>query len=231
MVTKELIEDTGDPESGHPLRSSLAHDGIRFEVPRGRKLRAEIREGLKKAHCNLGHPSKKDLQRFLRLGGAKQEVIEAVDWMRCLSCAHSSRPKTHRATSIPPCSVTFGDEVHLDCICAHDSGGESHWFLSIVDRATSYHIVELLRDHSPIELNKAFDRAWSKWAGPPLQVSVDFEGGFRGKEFWTKVSEAGSALVSIAGTAHLEDQMCFKKSLKTKLENERRSMYLIFQRW
>ena len=29
----------------------------------------------------------------------------------------------------------------------------------------------------------------------------------------------------------LEDQMCFKKSLKTKLENERRSMYLIFQRW
>ena len=59
-----------------------------------------------------------------------------------------------------------------------------------------------MRDHSPVELNKAFDRAWSKWAGPPLQVSVDFEGGFRGKEFWTKVSEAGTALVSIAGTAH-----------------------------
>ena len=199
---EEMIPDDVDLGGEHPLRSSLAHDGIRFEVPPGRKLNVEIREGLKKAHCNLGHPSKKDLQRFLRLGGAKQEVIEAVDWMRCLSCAHSSRPKTHRATSIPPCSVTFGDEVHLDCICVHDSGGESHWFLSIIDRATSYHIVELLRDHSPVELNKAFDRAWSKWAGPPLQVSVDFEGGFRGKEFWTKVSEAGSALVSIAGTAH-----------------------------
>ena len=136
---EELIEDNGDPDPGHSLRSSLAHDGIRFEIPPGRKLSAEVKEGLKKAHCNLGHPSKKDLQRFLRLGGAKQEVVEAVDWMRCLSCAHSSRPKTHRATNIPPCSVTFGDEVHLDCICVHDSGGESHWFLSIIDRATSYH--------------------------------------------------------------------------------------------
>ena len=199
---EELIEDSGEQPGSHPLRSSLAHDGIRFEVPKGRKLCTEIKEGLKKAHCNLGHPSKKDLQRFLRLGGAKQEVIEAVEWMRCLSCAHSSRPKTHRTTSIPPCSITFGDEVRLDCICVHDSGGESHWFLSVIDRATSYHVIELLRDHSPLELNKAFDRAWSKWAGPPLQVSVDFEGGFRGKEFWTRVSEAGSALVSIAGTAH-----------------------------
>ena len=199
---EEMIQDAGEPVSSSSLRSSLAHDGVRFEVPQGRKLSTEIKEGLKKAHCNLGHSSKKDLQRFLRLGGAKQEVVEAVEWMRCLSCAHSSRPKTHRATSIPPCSVTFGDEVHLDCICVHDAGGESHWFLSIIDRATSYHVLELLRDHSPVELNKAFDRAWAKWAGPPLQVSVDFEGGFRGKEFWTKVSEAGSALISIAGTAH-----------------------------
>ena len=117
---EELIEDPGDADLDQPLRSSLAHDGIRFEIPPGRKLSPEVKEGLKKAHCNLGHPSKKDLQRFLRLGGAKQEVVEAVDWMQCLSCAHSSKPKTHRASSIPPCSATFGDEVHLDCICVHE---------------------------------------------------------------------------------------------------------------
>ena len=199
---EEMIPASPDDDGDVPLRSGLAHDGITFEVPPGRKLSLEIREGLKKAHCNLGHPSKSDLQRFLRLGGAKQEVVEAVDWMRCITCAHASKPKAHRTASIPPCSITFGDEVHLDCICVHDSSAESHWYLSIVDRATSYHILELLRDHSPLELNKAFDRAWSKWAGPPLRVPVDFEGGFRGAEFWSQVSEAGSSLVSIAGTAH-----------------------------
>ena len=201
---EEMIaaEEHAPQGSEMPLRSGLAHDGISFQIPAGRKLSMEIQEGLKKAHCNLGHPSKSDFQRFLRLGGAKQDVVEAVEWMRCLSCAHSSRPKSHRTASIPPSAITFGDEVHLDCICVHDSGADSHWFLSIVDRATSFHILELLRDHSPEELNKAFDRAWSKWAGPPLRVSVDFEGGFRGSEFWQKVSEAGSSLVSIAGTAH-----------------------------
>ena len=199
---EELIEDSPMDEDGAGLRTGLAHDGISFDIPPGRRLSAEVREGLKKAHCNLGHPSCQDLQRFLKLGGAKQEVVEAVSWMRCVACAHSSKPKAHRTTSIPPCAITFGDEVHLDCFCIHDSTPDAHWYLSIIDRATSYHIIELLRDHSPSELNKAFDRAWARWAGPPLRVTVDFEGGFRGREFWSGVSEAGTSLVSIAGTAH-----------------------------
>ena len=186
----------------HRLRSGLSSDGISFEVPPGRKLSEGIRQGLRKAHCNLGHPSKADLERFLKLGGAKQEVIEAVSWMKCVSCAHSMRPASHRAASIPPSNITFGDEIQLDCICVHDYHGDSHWFLSVVDRATSFHMVELLRDHSPSELQRAFDRAWSKWAGIPLRVSVDMEGGFAGVDFWDKVSQSGTSLNAIAGTAH-----------------------------
>ena len=195
-------QQPGEGVAEHRLRSGLSSDGISFEVPQGRKLSEGIKQGLRKAHCNLGHPSKSDLERFLRLGGAKQEVIEAVSWMRCVSCAHSMRPTTHRAASVPPSSVTFADEVQLDCICIHDNVGDSHWFLSIVDRATSFHMLELLRDHSPSELHRAFDRAWSKWAGVPLRVSVDMEGGFAGEDFWEKVSQAGTSLSAIAGTAH-----------------------------
>ena len=213
---EEMIPEPSGENMDQPLRSGLARDGVTFEVPPGRKLSSEIREGLKKAHCNLGHPSKADLQRFLKLGGAKQEVVEAVNWMQCMSCAHSAKPKSHRTASIPPCSITFGDEVHLDCICVHDSAAESHWYLSIVDRATSFHILELLRDHTPFELNKAFDRAWSKWAGPPLRVCVDFEGGFRGSDFWQRVSEAGSSLVSIAGTAHWQGGKVERHNLTAK---------------
>ena len=131
-------------DAEHRMRSGLSCDGISFEVPKGRKLSEGIKQGLRKAHCNLGHPSKSDLERFLRLG---------------------------------------------------------HWFLSVVDRATSFHMLELLRDHSPLELHKAFDRAWSKWAGVPLRVSVDMEGGFAGEDFWEKVSPAETSLSAIAGTA------------------------------
>ena len=184
------------------LRTGLHSDGISFEVPAGRVLRDEVKEALRKVHCNLGHPSPADLARFMKLGGAKQEAIEAISWMRCTACAHSQRPSTHRVSSIPPCQVVFGDEVQLDCIQIHDSDKQPHWLLSIIDRATSYHVVELMRDHSPYELHRAFDRGWSKWAGPPARVTVDFEGGFQGREFWEKVGASGSVLSSIAGTAH-----------------------------
>ena len=75
--------------------------------------------------------------------------------MRCLTCAHAKRPSTHRVSSIPPSQITFGDEVQLDCICIHDASKQQHWFLSIIDRATSYHLIELMRDHSPAELYRA----------------------------------------------------------------------------
>ena len=214
---EEMIPDRQDPqqvrtqeaEEANPgqapseqVRRPLGEHGITFEVPAGRKLSEAVRKGLVKAHCNLGHPGKEDLIRFLKIGGARQEVLEAVTWVRCVTCAHARRPNTHRTTNIPQCQVTFGDEVQLDCICVHDSQKQSYWFLSIVDRDTSYHAVEILRDHSPEELYRAFDRGWARWAGPPARVTVDMEGGFQGKDFWEQVSRAGSCLTSIAGTAH-----------------------------
>ncbi|OLP79805.1 hypothetical protein AK812_SmicGene39865 [Symbiodinium microadriaticum] len=55
---------------------------------RRRRVSEAVRRGLVKAHCKLGHPSVADLQRLLKLGGAKQEVIEAAGWMKCMTCAH-----------------------------------------------------------------------------------------------------------------------------------------------
>ena len=96
----------------------------------------------------------------------------------------------------------FGDEVQVDCVQIHDAAKQPHWFLSVVDRATSYFVFELMNSHSPNDLYRAFDRAWCKWAGPPAKVTVDFEGGFQGSEFWAKVGQAGALLSSIARTAH-----------------------------
>ena len=153
------------------VKAKLASHGISFEVPPGRRLSEAVRHGLVKAHCNLGHPSREDLARFLKLGGAKQEVVEAVSWMKCITCAHARRPATHRTTNIPPCQLAFGDEVQLDCVCIRDAKKENHWFLSILDRATSYHMLELMRDHSPAELHRAFERGWTKWAGCPMKIT------------------------------------------------------------
>lgn len=45
---------------------------------------------------------------------------------------------------IPPSQIVFGDEAQLDCFKTFDSSGEGFWFLSMLDRATSFHVVRLL---------------------------------------------------------------------------------------
>ena len=93
----------GDPSAQRPGQVSvLASDGISFKVPPGRKLSEPVKQALKKVHCSLGHPSKEDLKRFLKLGGVKGEVLDAVGWMECIACQHHRKPVSHRTASIPP---------------------------------------------------------------------------------------------------------------------------------
>ena len=195
-------EETGAMEIDEGADRELSKEGIRFLVPKGRKLSEPVKQALKRIHCNLGHPSRADLERFLKLGGVSGEVVEAVGWMECLTCAHKMKPRTHRNASMPPSQVVFGDEVQLDCFKSHDAGGNGHWFLSMLDRATSFHVVRRVDDHTPKCLYDTFLDGWMSWAGPPSSVTVDMEGGFRGKEFWEEVMQHGSTVVMIAGTAH-----------------------------
>ena len=165
-------------------------------------MSTEAKAALRKLHCNLGHPHPRDFERFLRLGGAKQEFTEASQWLRCSTCEHSKRPKAHRQTTIPPSQCVFGDEVAIDCFHIHDSDQKGHWFLSVVDRATSFHTVGMLDNHSPQELLKVFEQAWTQWAGVPTRVSVDCETGFGSESFWKQVGEGMTNVVSIARKAH-----------------------------
>ena len=66
-------------------RAGLSGEGISFDVPSGRRLDESERQALRKLHCNLGHPSARDLERFMRLAGVKQNLLEAVGWMKCMS--------------------------------------------------------------------------------------------------------------------------------------------------
>ena len=146
---------------------ALASGAISFDVPPGRRLSEPLRQAICKIHCNLGHPSKANMFRFFKLGGVTGEVLEALEWMRCITCSHGTKPKTHRNVSMPPRQVVFGDEVQLDCFKSHDARGRGQWFLSILDRATSYHVITPLLDHSPQTLYQVFWDNWLNWAGPP----------------------------------------------------------------
>jgi hypothetical protein len=183
----------------------LAGDGIVFEVPPGHKLDGVVKGLIKKIHCNLGHPSKDDLKRFLKRGGSSPEVLQAVDWVKCTACAKLSKPRLHRNTRMPPHELQFNDQIYLDCFHVKDFKNEGHWFLSILDRATMYHQVTYLKRHTPESFRHGLFEFWVRWAGTPEEVTVDLETGFVSKEFVQALGEAGIQLAPIAGQAHWQN--------------------------
>lgn len=219
------VERSDAPEdSGRIVEGATQHlseEGISFQIPAGRKLDASDKHLLRKLHCNLGHPHPNDMERFLRLGGVKQHLVEACKWLQCMTCEHGRRPQTHRTASIPPCQIRFGDEICMDCFHIHDSKQQGFWFLSMLDRATSFHLVTLLDDHSPESLSKTFNESWCRWAGNPSRISVDMEGGFRGEGFWKAVGDGCIPVVPIAGTAHWQAGKVERhgQTLKRMMEN------------
>lgn len=135
-----------------------------------------MKAALRKTHCNLGRPTTKDLQRFLRRAGANQELIEASGWVRCAACAQFQRPRTHRANRLPPPDLQFGDQIMVDCFHVRDVEQQGHWFMSMLYRATVYHVVCLVGGHTPKTFVCVFMDHWVKWAGRPEEVSTDLEG-------------------------------------------------------
>ena len=194
-------DKTAERESQYEPGDGLAM-GIEFQVPEGRRLDAGAKAVLKKLHCNLGHPSALDLKRFMRNAGATQELIEAVGWMRCTACAKTQRPRSHRVARIPPHDIQFNDQVMVDCFQVKDVKHQPHWFMSILDRATMYHQVTLIPDHTPETFIRVFLEYWIKWAGRPLEVSIDLERGFGSQKFADAMGEAGTNITPIAGQAH-----------------------------
>lgn len=204
-INSVFAQEADQPSQGsedNPEAPQVPSSGISFEVPEGRKLDEPTKALLRKVHCNLGHPHVSDLQRFLRGAGASQEMIEAVGFIRCVSCARTQRPRIHRTVRIPPHDLQFNDQVMIDCFFLKDVCRKGAWFMSILDRATMYHQAIVIDNHAPESFVRCFMDYWVKWAGKPLEVSIDLETGLGSREFGLALGEAGITVVPIAGQAH-----------------------------
>lgn len=184
------------------LEEVIPSEGISFRIPSGRWLSPVIKSTLRKVHCNLGHPSKEDLKRFLKTGGAHLELVEAAEWIECSVCAQSKRPRIHRRHHIPPHDLQFNDEVLVDCFQTKDIRNTGHWFLSVLDRATMYHTACLVENHSPGCLLQALKNCWQNAFGAPRELVIDQERGFIGPEFVDDLQMSCAIVTSIAGQAH-----------------------------
>ena len=73
--------------------------------------------------------------------------------------------------------------------------------LSMVDYASTFHVVVPIKDRTSRTLAEVVRDHWVAWAGPPRSFALDLDTGFKGA-FDEMCYEFGSFMSHAAGTAH-----------------------------
>ncbi|CAE7241874.1 GIP [Symbiodinium sp. KB8] len=165
-------EDQAIPGGGGVVLEGAA--GITFD----KKVPPDMAAALRRLHQNLGHPAKEDLVRHLHHAGADRDVIKAAKSLECTTCSMSKRPKNARPAAEPKL-LEFGDVVGVDMMYAYDTDGKKVKLFSMVDHASSYHVVVQVPRQTGAVLEKAFLNNWVQIFGAPKVITLDLERGIQ----------------------------------------------------
>ncbi|CAE7698950.1 RE1 [Symbiodinium sp. CCMP2592] len=145
----------------------------------------------------------KVLQRFTltaTYAGADEGVLKACKKMRCEDCARNQATQVARPATLPSL-LDMNQLVSVDVFHVFDANRVRHEFLSVIDHATTFHLVCELEGHSAEAFCRSFTQLWGNTFGAPGTISADLETGLQGGI--TKYAEFfGSNLRSSAGQAH-----------------------------
>ena len=196
-------------------------DAVEMSEPvrKNRELRKQVGsravDYVQRLHKNLGHVGKETLQRMLQEVQATDNVMIAAREYVCPACYARNRP-----AQAPPSSgvktFEFNDRIQVDShwIRCEDSivskkapapGTPAakrqeteitgrQCVLTIVDHATRYCSVRILRAETAEEFTKGVERAWIKRFGIPKYLRIDEAKGWTSKHVREWASSRGVTL-------------------------------------
>lgn len=208
------IPDAADSEADEMI--SRGSEDITFKGT----VKSQVAGAVRRLHQNLGHPPNRELIKHLRLGGGGEEMIAAVEAMRCRTCQRCADPKPHRVSK-PAALLDFNDAVALDIIFLDTTESTGNLALNMVDIASSYQVAIPIPNRRSSTVSEAFYCHWISWAGVPGRLVLDLDTCFQ-DSFWELTSDHSIAMRAAAGQAHWQNGVAERygsgwKSIWTKL--------------
>ncbi|CAE7889819.1 RE1 [Symbiodinium microadriaticum] len=158
---------------------------------------------MRRLHTNLGHPSTPTMVRHLSASGASEAAIQAARHLRCEVCLRVQPPRLPRpAKAFTP--RRFNDRLNLDVLWLKDISGRAHGYLSQVDEATCYHVLNYMRDRTEEETMRLLVNGWFAFFGPPDEMLLDSDGSFRGFRFETLQAQCAVRIRYAPADAHYQ---------------------------
>ena len=152
--------------------------------------RREIKRLVSRLHVKYGHPSNPVLARTLRLGGAIPEVVEEAKRVSCPVCDRNQPPKQPPRTTVKR-AQEFNEVLGLDVFFVRDKSDQQHSILSMVDQASTYHVMKVIPDKNSQTVAAGMMELWVGVFGAPEMIQVD-----QGTEFVGEFATASECLGS-----------------------------------
>lgn len=208
----QAVEEAGERLPGDMARppqkeedSDEGEDEMEDEVSRGNQVPRGVSEAdkrkIRKLHANLGHPSRGDFVRALRMARAREEVWKYVQKdFHCDVCEAQQKPKLNRPATIPR-SYAPGRVVGVDVVFFPGvKPNETIPVLNVTDWGSCYQTLEPLEGMASEKVWWKFMKSWGRNFGIPEMVVVDQGREFLG-EFSKRVNEAGAVVKTIGARA------------------------------
>ena len=160
----------------------------------------EVKEEIRRAHHQLGHPGREVLLRLARAAKKSEDHLFYIKNWVCPMCYRRQAPMLVRQATGHVRPERFNMVVGVDLKEVHDVAGERHTYLNALDVATRFSVLVRLDGKSSAEAAQRFLDYWVSWAGPPVTILHD-QGGEFFKHFQTMASRMGAETRVIATEA------------------------------
>ena len=223
----EELEESYNAEAGDGAEA-VAESAVKMNRQLKTEVGARAVDYVKRLHRNLGHCSPEVLVRMLKEVQATQDVLTAAARYVCEMCYARKPPKQVPPASGLTCTA-FNDRIQVDshwiqCVESVVKTREPmpgtpaakrkekkkkdkeplgrQCVLTIVDHATRFCAIRILKSEKAEEFTKGLERAWLKNFGLPKLLRVDEAKGWASKHVREWTSSRGITLEVQPAEAH-----------------------------
>ena len=192
VEAEQKAPEAADPnDDNHPIK---VNNDLR------KKYGRQAVNYIARLHRSLGHPLAETMLRMLEEVQATDAVKAAARGYMCGICASRKKPG-----SVPPAAGLtarhFGDRLCADSAWIETTSGRK-CFLTLMDQATRYIAVRLLRSAQSTDFIKGVERAWIKQFGCPKYLRVDEAKAWSSQALRDFCSNNGITLEAAPAEAH-----------------------------
>ena len=194
------VEEHEIPAPAETAEEEKPGDFVHKNLQLQREVGVQVMQYIRRLHKNLGHPAPQVLTKMLEEIQATEDVLKAAREYECALCYERKGP-----SGVPPAAGltarAFGERLLADTAWVDTDDGRC-CMMTMMDQATRYVAIRIMKDEQSVTLVKGLERGWIKHFGVPKYLRIDEGKGFAATHLRDWCSDHGIMLEIAPAESH-----------------------------